>query len=59
MRQCNLLAETNALGSIWNDLRHAAVKKCMTTVQLDAVLTLLHKHRNLSGILPKSYKTLS
>ena len=54
----NLHAEADAPGTIWDDLRSAAVKTCMTTVQVDAVLTALHKHRNLFGILPKSYKSL-
>lgn len=54
----NLHAEADAPGTILDDLRYAAVKTCMTTVQVDAVLTVLHKHRNLFGILPKSYKSL-
>lgn len=54
----NLHAEGDDPGTLWDDLRSAAVKTCMTTVQVDAVLTVLHKHRNLFGILPKSYKSL-
>lgn len=45
-------------GTLWFDLRAAAMARNMTTVQIDAVLAALHKHRNLIGKLPKSYKTL-
>ncbi|XP_066968364.1 uncharacterized protein [Macrobrachium rosenbergii] len=54
----NLHVEADAPGTLWDDLRSAAVKTCMTTVQVDAVVSTLHKHRNLFGIIPKSYKSL-
>lgn len=54
----SLHAEADAPGTLWDDIRSAAIKTCMTTSQVDAFLAALHKHTNLFGILPKSYKSL-
>ena len=48
----------DAPGTLWNDMRSAALKTHMTTTQVDTVLNIMHKHFNLTDKLPKCEKTL-
>ena len=45
-------------GTVWDDLREAVQRTQMNTVQINAVLEVLHKHPPASGRLPKTERTL-
>lgn len=51
-------ANNDRPGTVWYDLREAAQRTRMNTVQIDAILEVFHKHPPASGRLPKTERTL-
>jgi len=51
-------ANNDRPGTVWYDLREAAQRTHMNTVQIDAILEVFHKHPPASGRLPKTERTL-
>ena len=50
----------DSAGTLWADMREAAYMSRMNTIQIDAILSVLFKHRTQMHVsdLPKSHKTL-
>ena len=50
----------DSAGTLWADIREAAYMSRMNTIQIDAILSVLFKHRTQMHVsdLPKSHKTL-